>query len=154
MTRLLLLLALTVPLAAQTTDRTSAAAPVKSIAPARIHVDKGAATATLPLYVSADWSRPQPAITRALLVFHGKLRNADYHNLSGQPPSKPPTPKQLPSCSPRSSSPRVLLSTDSGTVHSSFRPSACSPPQRLDQTSCGDTTTHHQMCCARTAIMS
>ena len=84
MTRLLLLLALTAPLAAQTTDRTSAAAPVKSIAPARIHVDKGAATATLPLYVSADWSRPQPAITRAVLVFHGKLRNADDYNLSGQ----------------------------------------------------------------------
>ena len=69
---------------AQTTDQTSSTAPVKVIAPSQIHVDKGGASAVLPLYVSSDWSHPLPNVTRALLVFHGKLRNADAYNLSGQ----------------------------------------------------------------------
>jgi len=69
---------------AQTTDRTSAAVPVKAIAPGRIHVDKGTVTAELPLYLSADWTKPQPEVTQALLVFHGKLRNADDYNVSGR----------------------------------------------------------------------
>ncbi|SNT44207.1 hypothetical protein SAMN05421770_11813 [Granulicella rosea] len=77
-------LAATAVLAAQSTDTTSSAVPVKAIAPSEIHVDKGGASAVLPLYVSADWSRPLPNVTRALLVFHGKLRNADEYNLSGQ----------------------------------------------------------------------
>jgi pimeloyl-ACP methyl ester carboxylesterase len=71
-------------LQAQTTDQTSSTVPVKAIAPSQIHVDKGGTTAVLPLYVSADWSKPLPKVTRALLVFHGKLRNADEYNLSGQ----------------------------------------------------------------------
>jgi len=33
--------------------------------------------ATFPLYLSADWSSPLPDITRAVLVLHGVLRNAD-----------------------------------------------------------------------------
>jgi pimeloyl-ACP methyl ester carboxylesterase len=50
--------------------------PVKVVAPARIAVgDQG----TLPLYLSADWSKPQPGITRAILVLHGRLRNADVY---------------------------------------------------------------------------
>ena len=47
--------------------------PVKEVAGARIAVG----TATFPLYVSADWSHPLPGITRAVLVLHGVLRNAD-----------------------------------------------------------------------------
>jgi hypothetical protein len=27
--------------------------------------------------VSADWSKPQPDITRAIIILHGRLRNAD-----------------------------------------------------------------------------
>ncbi|HEY7842940.1 MAG TPA: alpha/beta hydrolase [Bradyrhizobium sp.] len=50
--------------------------PVKAIADARLAVDnKG----MLPLYLSSDWSKPQPAITRAVLVLHGRLRNADVY---------------------------------------------------------------------------
>jgi hypothetical protein len=52
--------------------------PVKKIAPARIAVGK----ATFPLYVSADWSKPLPDITRAVLVLHGVLRNADDYYAS------------------------------------------------------------------------
>lgn len=47
--------------------------PVKEVASARIAVG----TATFPLYLSADWSKPRPDITRAVLVLHGALRNAD-----------------------------------------------------------------------------
>lgn len=47
--------------------------PVKEIASARIAVGK----ATFPLYLSADWSNPLPDVTRAVLVLHGVLRNAD-----------------------------------------------------------------------------
>src|SRR5580698_2845688 len=64
-------------------DTTSANAPVKEIAPGRLHVDLGKMTGVLPLYMSADWTKPQPSVTRALIVFHGKLRNADEYNHSG-----------------------------------------------------------------------
>src|ERR1700692_844793 len=50
--------------------------PVKQVANLRISVgDHG----TLPLYVSADWSNPLPEITRAVLVLHGRLRDADVY---------------------------------------------------------------------------
>jgi len=50
--------------------------PVKEVADTRIPVGpKGA----FPLYVSADWSGPLPEITRAVLVLHGVLRNADVY---------------------------------------------------------------------------
>src|SRR5579871_2982100 len=50
--------------------------PVKAVADARIAVGN---QGTLPLYVSADWSRPLPGITRAILVLHSRLRNADVY---------------------------------------------------------------------------
>ena len=50
--------------------------PVKAIAPARLAVGDGA---TLPLYLSRDWSSPSPGITRAVLVLHGRLRDADVY---------------------------------------------------------------------------
>ena len=50
--------------------------PVKAVAPARIAVG---AQGTLPLYVSRDWSAPLPDITRAVLVLHGRLRDADVY---------------------------------------------------------------------------
>lgn len=49
--------------------------PVKEVADARIAVG----AASLPLYLSADWSKPQPDITRAVLVLHGRLRDADVY---------------------------------------------------------------------------
>lgn len=55
--------------------------PVKAIADSRIAVgDQG----ELPLYISSDWSVPLPAITRAVLVLHGRLRNADVYYRSAK----------------------------------------------------------------------
>jgi pimeloyl-ACP methyl ester carboxylesterase len=50
--------------------------PVKEVADTRIAVGT---QGTLPLYVSADWSKPLPEVTRAVLVLHGRLRNADVY---------------------------------------------------------------------------
>jgi pimeloyl-ACP methyl ester carboxylesterase len=50
--------------------------PVKAVGDARIAVD-GRGTAAL--YVSADWSAPQPGITRAVIILHGRLRDADVY---------------------------------------------------------------------------
>jgi pimeloyl-ACP methyl ester carboxylesterase len=50
--------------------------PVKEVANEHIAVGN---QGTLPLYVSSDWSQPQPGITRAILVLHGRLRNADVY---------------------------------------------------------------------------
>jgi pimeloyl-ACP methyl ester carboxylesterase len=48
---------------------------VKAVAPARIAVGD----AELPVYVSQDWTKPQPGVTRAVLVLHGLLRNANVY---------------------------------------------------------------------------
>lgn len=55
--------------------------PVKAIADARLAVGN---EGMVPLYLTSDWSRPQPAITRAVLVLHGRLRNADVYFRSAQ----------------------------------------------------------------------
>lgn len=55
--------------------------PVKVIADARITVGS---EGRLPLYVSADWSNPLPGITRAVLVLHGRLRDADVYYRSAK----------------------------------------------------------------------
>src|ERR1700678_1145119 len=50
--------------------------PVKKIGDSRLAVgDRG----TLPLYLSADWSKPLPDINRAVLILHGRLRDADVY---------------------------------------------------------------------------
>jgi pimeloyl-ACP methyl ester carboxylesterase len=55
--------------------------PVKAVADGRIAVgDKG----TLPLYVSSDWSKPEPGISRAVIVLHGRRRNADVYYASAK----------------------------------------------------------------------
>ena len=53
--------------------------PVKVVAPDRLAVGE----ASLPLYLSQDWSKPLPGITRAVLVLHGELRNANVYYRSG-----------------------------------------------------------------------
>ena len=53
--------------------------PVKAIADARLSVG---GQGILPLYVSSDWSMPLPAISRAIIVLHGRLRNADEYYIS------------------------------------------------------------------------
>jgi len=85
----LLTLAFPMPaLAWQTTDLTSSDKPVKVIADHMMPIKNAKGSGTLPLYISVDGvatdlSHPLPQVTRALIVFHGKLRNADEYNLSG-----------------------------------------------------------------------
>lgn len=53
--------------------------PVKVVADARLSVG---GHGLLPLYLSSDWSMPLPAISRAIIVLHGRLRNADEYYIS------------------------------------------------------------------------
>lgn len=53
--------------------------PVKVVADARLSVG---GQGMLPLYLSSDWSMPLPAISRAVIVLHGRLRNADVYYMS------------------------------------------------------------------------
>jgi len=55
--------------------------PVKEVANLRIAVG---AQGILPLYASADWSKPLPDITRAILVLHGRLRDANVYYRSAK----------------------------------------------------------------------
>ena len=55
--------------------------PVKAVGDARISVG-GRGTGVL--YLSADWSKPQPDITRAVIILHGRLRDADVYFKSAE----------------------------------------------------------------------
>jgi hypothetical protein len=50
---------------------------VAAIADGRLAVATKAGHGTLPLHVSADWNHSLPEVTRALVVVHGELRDAD-----------------------------------------------------------------------------
>ncbi|MFP6560580.1 alpha/beta hydrolase [Paraburkholderia sp. B3] len=52
---------------------------VKVIASARLPIDTPQGHAEFPLYVSEDWTIPQPRVTRVVIVLHGRLRNADVY---------------------------------------------------------------------------
>ncbi|MDB5657077.1 MAG: hypothetical protein JWQ94_4690 [Tardiphaga sp.] len=67
-----LLMMLAIPRAWAADETATNLRPVKEVADFRLAVGAG----SLPLYVSADWSKPAPAITRAVLVLHGRLRDA------------------------------------------------------------------------------
>lgn len=56
---------------------------VRTIADARMTIDTPQGRATFPLYLSTDWTVPQPGVVHAVIVLHGRLRNADvyYHTL-------------------------------------------------------------------------
>lgn len=58
--------------------------PVSHIAGTRMRVETPAGVAEFPLYLSRDWSRPLPGIVRAVIVIHGKLRNADRYFQSAE----------------------------------------------------------------------
>jgi len=73
---LLLVLALAGPGAWAQEEAAPNHRPVKEVANLRIAVGT---QGNLPLYATANWSNPLPDITRAVLVLHGRLRNAnDY----------------------------------------------------------------------------
>jgi pimeloyl-ACP methyl ester carboxylesterase len=58
--------------------------PVKAIADTRFAISTPQGQAEFPLYVSKDWSVPQPQVTRAVIVVHGRLRNADVYFRTAQ----------------------------------------------------------------------
>jgi pimeloyl-ACP methyl ester carboxylesterase len=83
---LLFLSSLAVPAGAD--DTASSKRPVKAVANRLLQVSTAKGSGTLPLYASVegspvDFSHPLPSVARALIVFHGKLRNADTYNQSG-----------------------------------------------------------------------
>lgn len=59
--------------------------PVAVVAPHFMSVGSGSRAGTVPLFASARWDdRPQPGIERAVIVLHGRLRNADAYFALGQ----------------------------------------------------------------------
>ncbi|MGR3965518.1 alpha/beta hydrolase [Pseudomonas sp. 910_23] len=52
---------------------------VKVVSPDRFHLEAG----ELSLGVSQDWRQPLPKVTRALIIVHGRLRNAQTYLQSG-----------------------------------------------------------------------
>ena len=70
-------------------DTTSSRAAVKAVADHMLPVATTArGKGNLPFYCSldgrpVDLTQPQPTVVRALIIFHGKLRNADVYNRSG-----------------------------------------------------------------------
>jgi len=56
--------------------------PVSAIAPQYMTVTTQAGSGLLPLYATGAWDAPQSHVTRAVVLLHGRLRNADaYFNL-------------------------------------------------------------------------
>jgi pimeloyl-ACP methyl ester carboxylesterase len=58
--------------------------PVATISDTRFTIDTPQGQAEFPLYLSKDWNVPQPQVTRAVIVIHGKLRNADVYFRTAQ----------------------------------------------------------------------
>ena len=57
--------------------------PVKAIAPERIKIKTALGETLIPAFASCDLSRVQPGIKRAVIVIHGRLRDADkYYDLA------------------------------------------------------------------------
>jgi hypothetical protein len=52
---------------------------VDVIASGRMDVETSQGHGQFPLYLSADWNEPQPAVQRAVVIVHGRLRNADTY---------------------------------------------------------------------------
>jgi pimeloyl-ACP methyl ester carboxylesterase len=51
--------------------------PVAIIASQRVEVRTPSGVAVVPLDISLDWSKPQPGVTRAVILLHGKGRDVD-----------------------------------------------------------------------------
>ncbi len=71
-----ILLALTIAMPASGHSAESARQAVDEVAHSAVRVTTAAGTGLLPIYVSSDLSKPQPQITRAIIIFHGVKRNA------------------------------------------------------------------------------
>ena len=80
----ILLSALTGTATSATKEDSTGSRPVKVIADQRLEVKTAAGNGLLPLYVSRDWTHPQPDVTRAVIIFHGVVRNADEYLRTAQ----------------------------------------------------------------------
>jgi len=58
--------------------------PVTVVADPLVTLNTDAGSGILPGYISRDWTVAQPEVTRAILIFHGKLRNARTYWRSAQ----------------------------------------------------------------------
>jgi pimeloyl-ACP methyl ester carboxylesterase len=58
--------------------------PVKVVAAERLVVKSAVGEGRIPLNVSRHWNAPLPDVTRALIVFHGQLRNVDVYTKGGE----------------------------------------------------------------------
>jgi pimeloyl-ACP methyl ester carboxylesterase len=58
--------------------------PVAVVSDTRFTIDTSQGQAEFPLYLSKDWNVAQPQVTRAVIVIHGKLRNADVYFRTAQ----------------------------------------------------------------------
>ncbi|CAE6921370.1 hypothetical protein R69927_06583 [Paraburkholderia domus] len=58
--------------------------PVATISDTRFPIDTPQGRAEFPLYLSKDWNVAQPQVTRAVIVIHGRLRNADVYFRTAQ----------------------------------------------------------------------
>jgi pimeloyl-ACP methyl ester carboxylesterase len=61
---------------------------VEEVAHSSLRVTTSAGTGALPIYVSSDWNKPQPRVTRAIVIFHGKKRNAESYFRSAKEAAK------------------------------------------------------------------
>ena len=83
-----LVLVLAMTSCAYADDTTTTDNPVKVVAGQRLVVERPNGKGEIPVYISedghsVDMARPQPSVVRALVIVHGKLRNADVYNASG-----------------------------------------------------------------------
>jgi pimeloyl-ACP methyl ester carboxylesterase len=62
--------------------------PVKAAATTQLGFTANGVAASIPVYLSADWTVPHPELTRAVLIFHGLLRNADIYFQGGEAAQK------------------------------------------------------------------
>ena len=53
--------------------------PVRAVAAERIEIATEDGRGVLPIHVSADWTRPLPGVRRAVVVLHGRVRNAETY---------------------------------------------------------------------------
>ena len=71
-----ILLAITIAMPASGHAAESTRHAVNEVAHYGVRVSTAAGTGLLPIYLSSDWSKPQPQITRAIIIFHGVKRNS------------------------------------------------------------------------------
>jgi pimeloyl-ACP methyl ester carboxylesterase len=65
-------------------ERAPNEAPVSVVGTQQLTVATAAGRGSVPLFASEDWSLPQPHVRRAIVLLHGRLRNAGTYFTLGQ----------------------------------------------------------------------